>query len=145
MSSHYTWGSVDHTYMCLEVWWDGLRTRSFGLSQFHGHSSWLVCEVALISILGSQIIQLSRRKPLPNSSYKTWRKLNCLIQATLAEPSDAVRSPRGKGSRVVSNASVPWISSGRLNNPVNSVNNLRIFKIQSTLYKCYTDINVNPL
>jgi hypothetical protein len=26
---------------------DGLRTLSFGLSQFHGHNSWLVCEVAL--------------------------------------------------------------------------------------------------
>ena len=26
---------------------DGLGTLSFGLSQFHGHCSWLVCEVAL--------------------------------------------------------------------------------------------------
>ena len=26
---------------------DGLWTLSFGLSQFHGHGSWLVCEVAL--------------------------------------------------------------------------------------------------
>ena len=33
--------------MILEVWWDGLWTLSFGLSQFHGHGSWLVCEVAL--------------------------------------------------------------------------------------------------
>jgi hypothetical protein len=32
----------------LEVSWDhGLWTLSFGLSQFHGHGSWLVCEVAL--------------------------------------------------------------------------------------------------
>ena len=30
-------------YMILEVCWDGLWTPSFGLSQFHGHSSWLVC------------------------------------------------------------------------------------------------------
>ena len=34
--------------MILEVIWDGLGTLSFGLSQFHGHGSWLVCEVALI-------------------------------------------------------------------------------------------------
>jgi hypothetical protein len=33
--------------MILEVCWDGLWTLSFGLSQFHGHGSWLVCEVAL--------------------------------------------------------------------------------------------------
>ena len=33
--------------MILEVSWDGLWTLSFGLSQFHGHGSWLVCEVAL--------------------------------------------------------------------------------------------------
>ena len=34
--------------MMLEVCWNGLWTLSFGLSQFHGHGSWLVCEVALI-------------------------------------------------------------------------------------------------
>ena len=33
--------------MILEVCWDGLWTPSFGLSQFHGHGSLLVCEVAL--------------------------------------------------------------------------------------------------
>jgi hypothetical protein len=33
--------------MILEVCWDGLWTLSLGLSQFHGHGSWLVCEVAL--------------------------------------------------------------------------------------------------
>ena len=35
--------------MILEVTWDddGLCTLSFGLSQFHGHGSWLMCEVAL--------------------------------------------------------------------------------------------------
>jgi hypothetical protein len=29
------------------VCWDGLWKLSFGLSQFRGHGSWLVCEVAL--------------------------------------------------------------------------------------------------
>ena len=33
--------------MILEVCWDGLSTLSCGLSQSHGHGSWLVCEVAL--------------------------------------------------------------------------------------------------
>ena len=33
--------------MILEVFWNGLWTLSFGLSHFHGHGSWLVCEVAL--------------------------------------------------------------------------------------------------
>ena len=36
--------------MTLEVCWDGLRTLSLGLPQFHGHGSWLVCEVALSSV-----------------------------------------------------------------------------------------------
>ena len=34
--------------MILKMSWDDLWTLSFGLSQFHGHGSWLVCEVALI-------------------------------------------------------------------------------------------------
>ena len=33
--------------MILKVCWDSLWTLSFGLSQVHGHGSWLVCEVAL--------------------------------------------------------------------------------------------------
>ena len=33
--------------MILEVYWNGLLDTSFGLSQFHGHGSWLVCELAL--------------------------------------------------------------------------------------------------
>ena len=32
---------------------DGLWTLCFGLSQFHGHDSWLVCEVALIKCSSS--------------------------------------------------------------------------------------------
>ena len=30
-------------YMIFNVSWDSLGTLSFGLSQFHGHGSWLVC------------------------------------------------------------------------------------------------------
>ena len=40
-----------NNYMILKVCCDGLWTMSFGLSQFHGHGSWLVCEVALYSRL----------------------------------------------------------------------------------------------
>jgi hypothetical protein len=46
MTSHHTWGSVTTLHDCGGVW-DGLLTLSFGLSRFHGHSSWLVCEVTL--------------------------------------------------------------------------------------------------
>jgi hypothetical protein len=35
------------SYMILEVSCNGLWTLSFGLSQFHGHGSWLACEVTL--------------------------------------------------------------------------------------------------
>ena len=41
VSSQYTWGSCDHTKMILEMCWDSLGTLSFGLSQFHGHGSWV--------------------------------------------------------------------------------------------------------
>ena len=43
--------------MILEVSWDGLWTLSFGLSQFHGHSSWLVCEVALIALQALSLVE----------------------------------------------------------------------------------------
>jgi hypothetical protein len=46
MILHYTWGSVT-TLDGFGVSWDNLWTLSFGLSQFHGHGSWLVCEMAL--------------------------------------------------------------------------------------------------
>ena len=35
--------------MTLEVSWDGLWTLSFGLSQFLGHSTRLVCKMTLIN------------------------------------------------------------------------------------------------
>ena len=50
-------------YMILEVCWDGLWTLSFGLSQFHGHRSWLVCEVAL------------RDSEYGGNYTKTWNRL----------------------------------------------------------------------
>ena len=37
-------------FMMLEVCWDVLWTLSFGLSQFHGHGSCLVCEVAFMTL-----------------------------------------------------------------------------------------------
>ena len=38
-------------YMILKVSWDSLWTLFFGLSQFYGHGSWLVCKVALSSMV----------------------------------------------------------------------------------------------
>jgi hypothetical protein len=62
-------------YTVLEVSWDGLWTRSFGLSLCHGHGSWLVCEVSIcfnqISFpRGSQTRQNVQRKwiEIPNKS-----------------------------------------------------------------------------
>ena len=48
-------------YMILEVTWDGLWTRSLGLSQFHGHGSGLVFEVALIRFIFHALQLLSNR------------------------------------------------------------------------------------
>ena len=48
ITSHYTWGGRWPHYMILEVYWDGVGHFIFGLSQFHGHGTWLMCEVALI-------------------------------------------------------------------------------------------------
>ena len=54
--------------MILEVCWDGLRTLSFGLSQFCGHGSWLVCEVAPkyfeVSVVHILYITLTQRTEL---------------------------------------------------------------------------------
>jgi hypothetical protein len=49
-------------YMILEVCWDGLWTLSFGLSQFHGHGSWLVCEVAFNDTLSNWCLPLNPPK-----------------------------------------------------------------------------------
>ena len=48
-TSHYIWGSETPRlrYVISKVSWDGLWTLTIGLSQFHAHGSWLVCEVAL--------------------------------------------------------------------------------------------------
>jgi hypothetical protein len=44
---HITFEGPWPHYVIVEVCWDGdVWTLSFGLSQFHGHGSWLVCEVA---------------------------------------------------------------------------------------------------
>jgi hypothetical protein len=68
--------------MSLEMSWDGLGPLSIGLSQLHGHGSWLVCEVALSNVQdwsphmslilkGSQILAFQ---------LKGWFKSKTLIQ-----------------------------------------------------------------
>ena len=48
---HTTLEDLWPQYMILEMCWDGLWTLSFGLSQFHGHGSWDICEMALRATL----------------------------------------------------------------------------------------------
>ena len=50
MTSHYTWGHVTTLHDFGSVLGHPLD-NAFGLSQFHGHRSWLVCEVALKSMI----------------------------------------------------------------------------------------------
>jgi hypothetical protein len=57
-------------YMVLEVCWDGLWTLAFGLSQFHGHGSSLVCEVALGTWMKPRWCNL--RSDLGKSSAFSW-------------------------------------------------------------------------
>ena len=45
MTSHYIWKPMTLLHDSRSVL-DGLWTLSFGLSQFHGHGSWHICEVA---------------------------------------------------------------------------------------------------
>jgi hypothetical protein len=52
----------------LEVCWDGLWTLSFGLSQFHGHGSWLVCEVALVQQANDTFRIVWRKKMIKDQS-----------------------------------------------------------------------------
>ena len=51
-------------YMSLEVCWFNHWTLSFGLSQFHGHGSWLVCEVALSPTLDGSVWEYFRHNML---------------------------------------------------------------------------------
>ena len=59
---HTTFEGLWPHYMILEVSWDGFWTLSFGLSQFHGHGSWLMCEVVL-SVKANLWVALSKHYP----------------------------------------------------------------------------------
>jgi hypothetical protein len=50
MTSHYTWGSMTKMQDFRSALGLPLNT-SFGLSQFHGHGSWDICEMALRATL----------------------------------------------------------------------------------------------
>jgi hypothetical protein len=92
MASHYTWGLWPH-YTILEVCWDGLWTLSFGLSQFHGHGSWLVCEVALIGLFLE-----ARPCELEQGSY-IQQMVGCTLRAGLHH---------GPWSRTMEHGLFPW-------------------------------------
>ena len=62
--------------MILEVYWDGLWTLSFGLSQFHGYGSWLMCEVAGPKHVQNKLVQnLSKVSRVTFRLIKTWEPL----------------------------------------------------------------------
>ena len=50
-------------YMILGVSRDGMWTLSFGLLQFHGHGSWLMCEVALMYLESNPRGNTTRKLP----------------------------------------------------------------------------------
>jgi hypothetical protein len=56
----------------LEVCWDGFWTLSFGLSQFHGHGSWLVCEVALSTNLTSGLDEIELASFISSTFWPGW-------------------------------------------------------------------------
>jgi hypothetical protein len=66
-------------YMILEVCWDGLGTLSFGLSQFHGHGSWLMSHVwsgpnmmATFSLRSWTLFSFLFFYQISNVSYDVW-------------------------------------------------------------------------
>ena len=68
MTFHITLEDPWLPYMILEVSWDGLWTISLGLSQFHGHGSWFVCEVALRWAMGTWLVLLQSSPQQPCSN-----------------------------------------------------------------------------
>jgi hypothetical protein len=66
--------------MILEVSWDDLWTLSFGLSQFHGHGSRLVCEMALILMMCDQACHMDLNRTQKNHVFQRhWTVLNFFI------------------------------------------------------------------
>ena len=68
---HITFEGLWPRYMILEVCWDGLWTLLFGLSQLHGHGTWLICEVALSYTWTNWVLKKNNQLKF----FKTSRKL----------------------------------------------------------------------
>ena len=83
--------------MILEVCWDALFTLSFGLSQLHGHGSWLVCEVALrfqksmIKMDYTCRNQLSASTFLLQNYLKSYFKLCYILSGTFHDNATVMR------------------------------------------------------
>ena len=77
--------------MILGVPWDALWTFSFGLSQFHGHGSWLVCEVALRAALHLEAMPIRYVRGLKSS----------LVIGQKAQIAPNPFTPRGQANLVV--------------------------------------------
>ena len=70
-------------YMILEVCWDDFWTLSFGLSQFHGHAYWLVCEVAL-----SVMYTICKGPKLNAYGSKSVASTNCQYYCVFVDKND---------------------------------------------------------
>ena len=69
--------------MIWEGCWDGLWTLSFGLSKFHGHGSWLVCEVAF-SVANTNLCHYTcKSRDLETFVMFRHRRLNLIINIIL--------------------------------------------------------------
>jgi hypothetical protein len=82
MIAHYTWGHVTTLHEFGIVLGQPLDS-SFGLSQFHVHGSWLVCEVALNHDMQCQLLNWITfshlRQFLVQSKYIHWTSYNFLF------------------------------------------------------------------
>jgi hypothetical protein len=70
-------------YMILEVYWDGLWTLSVGLSQFHGHGSWLVCDHALGATSNTRLSAHDHCTSLLESKYTLILSVLCHVVYTI--------------------------------------------------------------
>ena len=106
MTSHCTWGSVTTLHDvegCV-----GTGPLSFGLSQFHGRGSWLVCEVGLSQRAEIRWVQGGNRKE--PWEVRKWSHTFWLGLLSLAWPS----SYGGRRPRALGRGSSRWVGVLRL-------------------------------
>jgi hypothetical protein len=96
--------------MICEVCWDGPWTLSFGLSQSHGHGSWLVCEVALSGGCGPASPIQAHERGVPSCFRKNFR----LQLVTFLAHSNKWSTNNQTGSQIMSVFKGFFNQSGRI-------------------------------